>query len=313
MRPTALPNERILVIKLAALGDIVQAFGPFQAIRDAHPGAHITLLTTAPYATFLRPSPWFDDVWIDARPKALDLGGWLRLRQQLRGERFSRVYDLQTSDRSSAYRRLFWPGQNPEWSGIAKGCSHSHSNPERDAMHTMDRQLEQLEMAGIHAFPDSDLTWLDSESKTPVIDGAYALIVPGGSAGRLRKRWPADRFSALAARLVKAGITPVLIGGNADQEATALIAAAVPSTIDLTGRTTLADIFALAGPAKFSVGNDTGPMHLIALAGCSTTVLFSNDSDPAICAPRGADVHVIQVPDLQNLVEEQVWEPLRLS
>jgi hypothetical protein len=41
--------KRILIIKLAALGDFVQAFGPFAAIRAYHPESHITLLTTPPY------------------------------------------------------------------------------------------------------------------------------------------------------------------------------------------------------------------------------------------------------------------------
>ena len=62
--------ERILVIKLSALGDFVQAFGPFSAIRSAHSEAHITLLTTDPYRELAMRSPWFDDVWTDTRPKA---------------------------------------------------------------------------------------------------------------------------------------------------------------------------------------------------------------------------------------------------
>ncbi|WP_431272755.1 glycosyltransferase family 9 protein [Dankookia sp. P2] len=49
--------QRILVIKLAALGDFVQAFGPFAAIRAHHPGAEVTLLTTPPYAGLARLSP----------------------------------------------------------------------------------------------------------------------------------------------------------------------------------------------------------------------------------------------------------------
>ena len=61
-------RPRVLVIKLAALGDFVQAFGPFAAIRAHHPDAAITLLTTPPYAALARRSPWFDEVWTDGRP-----------------------------------------------------------------------------------------------------------------------------------------------------------------------------------------------------------------------------------------------------
>ncbi len=95
---------RILVIKLGALGDFAQAFGPFAAIRANHPDARITLLTTKPYAPLARMAPWFDDVWEDGRPSWTDLGAVLGLARRLRGARFERVYDLQTSGRSSSQR-----------------------------------------------------------------------------------------------------------------------------------------------------------------------------------------------------------------
>ena len=99
-------RPRILVIKLAALGDFVQAFGPFAAIRAHHPDAAITLLTTPPYADLARRSPWFDAVWSEGRPSWRDPAGWWRLARRLRGAGFARVYDLQTSRRSSRYRAL---------------------------------------------------------------------------------------------------------------------------------------------------------------------------------------------------------------
>ncbi|MFN3075587.1 MAG: glycosyltransferase family 9 protein [Alphaproteobacteria bacterium] len=156
------PAPRVLVIKLGALGDFVQAMGPFAAIRAHHPDAHITLLTTSPYATFAQDSPWFDRVWIDSRPKLWQIGALLELRHWLREGRFDRVYDLQTSDRSSWYYRLFFPGLPPQWSGIARGCSHPHDNPHRDFLHTVERQAEQLAMAGIASVALPDLSWCGS-------------------------------------------------------------------------------------------------------------------------------------------------------
>ncbi len=135
--------SRILVIKLGALGDFVLAFGPFAAIRAAHPDAEITLLTTPPFAELARAAPWFDRVVTDTRPPPWHLPGLLRLRRALRG--FDRVYDLQTSGRSGWYFRL---AGRPAWSGIARGCSLPHANPGRNAMHTLERQREQLAMAG---------------------------------------------------------------------------------------------------------------------------------------------------------------------
>ena len=96
--------DRVLVIKLGALGDFVQALGPMAAIRKHHAGAHMVLLTSKPYVDFAKACGLFDDVWVDEeRPKAWQIGRVLRLRQKLKAGGFSRVYDLQTSDRSSFY------------------------------------------------------------------------------------------------------------------------------------------------------------------------------------------------------------------
>ena len=273
---------RVLVIKLAALGDFAQAFGPFAAIRAHHPGARITLLTTRAYAPLARMSPWFDEVWEDGRPDWTDLPGVFRLARRLRGAGFDRVYDLQTSARSSRYRRFV--GRRAEWSGMAPGASHPHANPRRDLMHTVERQREQLAMAGITAFPEPDLSWLDADVQRFGLPQRFCLLVPGASPGRPAKRWPEDRFGALAAAL---GLPAVVIGGPAEGALAAAIVAAAPGTVDLTGRTGFADIAALARRAAFCVGNDTGPTQLIAACGCPTLALFGQDSDPALCAPRG--------------------------
>jgi hypothetical protein len=116
--------RRILVVKLGALGNVILSLGPFASIRRHHAGAHITLLTTAPFAGWLARSPWFDDVWIEQRLDWWDLPGWLRLRRRLIDGGFDRVYDLQTSGHSSRYFYLLPRRRRPEWSGIrtAIGC-----------------------------------------------------------------------------------------------------------------------------------------------------------------------------------------------
>ena len=273
---------RVLVIKLAALGDFAQAFGPFAAIRAHHPDARITLLTTRAYAPLARLSPWFDEVWEDGRPAWTDIPALWRLGRRLRKARFDRVYDLQTSSRSSRYRCFV--GRRAAWSGIARGASHPHANPGRDAMHTVDRQREQLEMAGIRVFPEPDLGWLDADLSRFALPARFCILVPGASPGRPAKRWPEDRFGMLAAALP---LPAVVIGGPAEAPLAAALVAAAPGSIDLTGRTSFADIAALGRRAAFCIGNDTGPTHLVAAAGCPTLALFGEDSDPALCAPRG--------------------------
>jgi ADP-heptose:LPS heptosyltransferase len=299
----------ILVIKHGALGDLVQAFGPFAAIRAHHPGVPITLLTTRPFAGLMQKAPWFDSVAVDDRPPWWNLLAWRSLGQRLAGAGFGRVYDLQTSDRSS---RLFLAmrlyGARPEWSGIAPGASHPHANPNRDAMHTADRQREQLAMAGITAFPAPELGWLAADAARFGIPAPYALLVPGSAPHRPAKRWPAEHYGALAAQLATRRITPVVLGTAGEAALGEAIRALCPGAIDLTGRTTIEDIAGLAAGAALAVGNDTGPMHLVAAMGTPALVLFSADSDPALSAPRGTggNVRVLRVPDLRGLSPETV-------
>jgi len=289
---------RILVIKLGALGDFVLAFGPFAAIRAQHPAAEVTLLTTAPFADLARASPWFDQVLIDTRPRWWDLPALVRLRRTLQG--FDFVYDLQTSCRSSHYHRM---AGRPPWSGIARGASHPHANPGRDGMHTLDRQREQLAMAGIPAVPLPDLAWLLGAG--PMLPTPYALLVPGAAPHRPAKRWPAARFGALARMLDAQGMRPVVAGAGTDRPLAAEITATCPAALDLTGRTSLMDLAGLSARAVLAVGNDTGPMHLAAAMGCRCVVLFSGRSDPALTAPRG-HVTVLRETDLADLPMERV-------
>lgn len=298
--------DRILVIKLGALGDMVQAIGPFQAIRAHHLDAHMILLTTAPFESLARELRLFDDIWLDTRPKWWQFGAVMALRRRLVAAGFGRVYDLQTSDRSGFYFRLFPPAERPEWSGIAAGCSHPHANPDRDAMHTLDRQAEQLEIAGIPHVPPPDLRPLRHEVRHFGAGAQAVLMVPGGAAHRPAKRWPAERYAKLARLLAQDGLRPVVLGSAAEQALAHEICAGCPAALDLSGQTALGDIVGLAMTARAAVGNDTGPMHLIAASGCPSVVLFSNASDPALCAPRGPSVRVLRRPALTALPVEEV-------
>ncbi len=302
---------RILIIKLGALGDFVQALGPMQAIRRHHPAARITLLTTAPFSPLAAACPWIDDIRLDERLPWWRVGQWREFRRWSRLAGFARVYDLQTSDRSGWYFRLIGRPY-PEWSGIISGCSHPHANPQRDFMHTVDRQAEQLAMAGIAAVPAPELVWLDAPPPDVALTEPFVLMVPGGAAHRPEKRWPAASFGDLANRLLAAGFQPVLAGAAADRAAIAEISAACPGALDLAGQTSLLQLGGLARRAAAAIGNDTGPMHLAAAVGCRAVVLFSDASDPALCAPHGGDVAILRQVPLAELTVAEVEAALRL-
>jgi len=305
-------SENILVIKLGALGDFVLAMGPFAAIRKAHPEAHITLLTIPAFAACARASGYFDAVWIDSRPGLRRPRAWLALRRRLRGGGFQRVYDLQTSDRSGWYFCLMGPGRRPEWSGIARFCCHPHDNPERDSMHTVERQAEQLAAAGIGPVPLADLSWARSEVARFELAPRFVLLAPGGAPHRPRKRWPVENYVMLIETFNDQEVQSVLLGSAAEELIAAEILRRAPMVKSLVGETTIEDLAVLAAMAAGAVGNDTGPMHIIAAAGCPAVVLFSDQSDPALARPRGPSVTIVQRGNLADLPLQEVAAALSL-
>jgi ADP-heptose:LPS heptosyltransferase len=177
-------------------------------------------------------------------------------------------------------------------------------------MHTLDRQAEQLAQAGIAAVPAPDLGWAQADVDRFGLADPFVLLVPGGAAHRPAKRWPADRYRMLAKRLLDAGATPVLIGGPGERDLTALIALGLDGVRDLAGETGLSDLVVLSRRAAAAVGNDTGPMHMAAASGCPSVVLYSAESDPALCAQRGPDVTILRREHLADLAVGDVLAAL---
>jgi len=298
--------RNILVIKLGALGDFIQALGPMAAIRRHHPDDHITLLTTKSYVSMAQACGYFNDILIDERPKFYQWSKWLTLRGKLNERDYARVYDLQNNDRTSFYFHLFHP--EPEWVGIAKGASHRNNSPERTAGSAFDGHVQTLRLAGITFVPLDRLEWVQGRSDFPGLMSPYVLLVPGSAANRPEKRWPAEHYAQLAEMLSAKGLQPVLIGSDAERETLNAIHALCPAALNLGGQTSLFDIVVLARGAAGAVGNDTGPMHMIAPTGCPCIVLFSKNSNPKRHAPIGHDVLTIQKEDLKNLPAETVWK-----
>ena len=52
-------------------------------------------------------------------------------------------------------------------------------------------------------------------------------------------------------------------------------------------------IASMSKKALWVIGNDTGLMHLCALSGVKTIVLFTKFSNPSLCSPRGKKVKII--------------------
>ena len=327
--------RRVLVIKLGAMGDFMQALGAMRVVRATHPSARITLLTTEPFEAFAKACPYFDIVEADGRPR--DIKGRTDLIRRLRGANYDMVYDFQNNDRTAQYF-IGLTGKKPLWSGAAKGASHQHMNSDRADMHNFDRLAEQLVHAGLGPKPPGDPTgWIIGQDLVPSVDwvrgafrdpprfqpaffglnGPYALLIPGSSADHPEKRWPMERFLKLATWLADGGVTPVIIGGKDEGDIGAQISRKEPRAKNVVGRTDLFQLATLSERATIAIGGDTGPMHLAAAARTPGVCLFAQEWNDDLArehhtvwspktrlgraAPRGGPMMIVHAATLEAI------------
>ena len=304
--------KKILVIKLGALGDFIQALGPMRAIRNHHKNDYITLLTTAAFLKMSADCNYFNEVREDKKPKWYQFSEIMNLRRFFRSSCFDRVYDLQNNDRTNLYFKLFDP--KPEWVGTAKGASHCNTSPQRIAGHAFDGHVQTLSLSGINNVTTDTLDWMTGDVEKFGIGVPYAILVPGSSKKHPQKRWPAPYYADIAQRLYEDGIVPVLIGGKEDRDVTNTIADLNKNTINLSEKTTLYDIASLARNASVAIGNDTGPMHIITAAKCPTVTIYytgEGGSDPVRHGTLGARVIKLSADNLDELDPETIFQAIQ--
>jgi len=289
----------ILVIKHSALGDMILALPLLAAIRRHHPDETIVLLTTAPYVDLVQRSDLVDEVWTDTRPSLWQIGATWRLIRRIRQGGFSRIYDLQGTQRTRGYYRLLGSPRDI-WVGNVPDCRYYIPDPTAP-IHIADLRAQQLALVGIPDPGLPDLTFLDTDIARFDLPQRFALLAPGGAPHRPAKRWPAAAFAELARHLLLQGITPVLVGRTPERAEIDAVIAAAPGSRSLCDQTSIADLATLGRAAVLAVGNDTGPMHIITASGCPSVVLYSAESDPRKISPRGDWVTLLQRPSLQDL------------
>lgn len=304
-------RDKILIIKLGALGDIVLAMDAFHAIRQRHPDAHITLLTRAPFTGLAEKMPWFDEVVSDSNPKFLEVQKWMALRSAIRAGGYSRVYDLQGNDRSGFYFKLIGP-RRPEWCGAVKGCSHQRPDHRRDPVPAAERLLRFLESVDVPRAGPADLSWFTGPVDALGLPENFVMLIPGCAPRHPYKRWPASHYARLAHLLAEQSLATVAVGTAVDQAAIDEIRIIFPSVISLAGKTDIGQLAEVARRSKGVVGNDTGPIHIAAVTGAPTLVLMSGKTDPARMTPYGPDVSWLRCEDLADLPPEEVIKSIRL-
>ncbi len=295
----------ILIIKLSALGDLVQADGAMRDIRNFHAGAHLAVLTTPPYRRYMERCPWVDEVLVDPRAPRYHIPAMLSLRRRMQ-RRFDRVYDLQQVGRTRFYYRYIFP--RTWWLGDVKGCAVYLRRPDHScAADHFHRHLELADIPPAHTL-HGDVSWMADEVDDILarhgLDPGFVLLIPGASAAHDDKRWP--HFAELAERLRSHDLQPVTVPGPAEMQQ----CRELPATMLVSGDTYL-DYFGLAGVAQraaFVIGNDTGPTHIAAHLGRPGLALFGGHTAACTTGIQHTRFGWLECNDLSELTLETVWQ-----
>ncbi len=300
--------ERILVIKLGALGDIVQAEGAMHDIRLHHPEGEITVMTTPAYRSLMARCPWVDNVFQDDRDSRFRLDRMLALRKRLRQEGFSLVYDLQQVGRTDFYHRWFLPGT--PWVGSARGCSCCCRRPaDRCAADHFAVCLQQAGVPVVHSLY-CDITWMadpvnDILARAGLDSSPYVVLIPGGSAGHPGKRWP--YYAELSEAMLGRGLRVVTVPGPDEME----LCRSIKGDMLLEADGRFLDVFRLAGilkKAAFVIGNDTGPTHIAVHMQVPGLALFSAHVPATYTGIQHGRFTWIERASLAALSFTEVWQ-----
>lgn len=302
-------QQKILVVKLSALGDIVQAEGAMHDIRLHHPAAEITVMTTPPYRRLMERCPWVDRIFIDPRDSRWRLDRMFALRRRLRREGFQLVYDLQQVGRTAFYFRWFLRGT--PWVGGAPGCSVQCRRPEdRSAADHFALCLQQAGVPVVHTLR-CDVSWMADDVGDILnragLNGPFVVLIPGGSAEHPQKRWP--YYRQLAEQLRQEGWQVATVPGPGEVE----LCRETGGRPLLEADGGVLDIFRLAGilrRAALVVGNDTGPTHIAVHLQRPGLALFSDHIPPTFSGIQHGRFQWLEQKDLRDLPVAAVWQRL---
>jgi heptosyltransferase-1 len=309
---------RLLVVRLGAMGDILHALPAVTALRLAHPNWVIdwvveprwSALLAAPGASERGPSmPLVDHLhlaptrdWRRHPLRSETLQAIRTLRSRLRAGSYDAVIDLQGAIRSAVLgrmagaRRLIGESEPREraarWLFTDRVVTSGAHVIEQDI--ELASQIAGDELAHLPPLLPVDRTaeiWCDqllaSTGARPV-----ALIIPGAGWGA--KRWPVDRYAAVARGLSQRGYRVLVNAGPGEEPlADAIVKGTAGAAIPLA--TSLEQLLALIRRIALCVAGDTGPLHLACALGRPVVGIYG-PTDPSRNGPYGTCYRVLRNP-----------------
>jgi len=300
--------RRVCVIKPSALGDVVQTLPLLPVLRERFPRARIAWVINSGLANLLEMHPDLDDIIRFERQGSLR--SWMRLLRDLRDREFDLVFDLQgllrTAVMSLATRAPLRVGLETAREGAHLACHVTLPDTNRfvPAHLRCTRVAEALGMGHVRAQPRIALAGRDHLWARERIAslGAPVLVVNPG-ARWITKRWPAERFAAVACKAMRRyGFSTLLVGSAEERPICGrleqLVRRFIPHgrVLNLAGETNLKQLAAILASAHVVLTNDSGPMHLAAAVGTPVVGIFTCTS-PVRSGPPG-DAHQLVATNL---------------
>lgn len=298
-----LDAERVLLIRLDNLGDVLLMTPAFRAVRSALPHAHLALLSgTAGCAvgeldpdideTILYRAPWTDVYFTQAQ----DPGRELEVVQTLREKAFDLAIIFTSYKQSSlpaAY--LCYLANIPmraagSFEGSGALLTHRHRYSETiPIQHETLRGLELVEAIGFPPVEPEMVLVPDEASRLRAAEllqehdaGAFALVHPGASAAS--RAYPVQSYAEVVQGLAHTtGLKVLVTGGPEEKELTLEVAG--DRGIALGGETTIGELAALVQRAEVVISNNTGTTHIASALKTPVVTIFAGTNVPEQWAP----------------------------
>lgn len=296
---------KILVIKPSSLGDVVHTFPALELLRRSYPDMELDFVIHPAFADLLDLSPF------PVRKKILfnrrELGSFrhgaaelFKLVREIRKEVYEITIDFQGLFRSGF---LSWCSRSCIVAGFASPREKSAAwfyNRKVDVLmeqHAVSRYAELVNKLCSTSFPVPDVAIPLRDQGLPPLPEHFAVIVPG--ARWESKVFPPELFGKifLEARNAVPRCGAVIVGGPGEKAAAETIRKMIPDAIDLTGKTSLTQLVTVMALAQAVLTNDSGPMHIAALARTPVFALFG-PTLPELTGPYGAEHRVFKRDDL---------------
>lgn len=282
-------DRSLLLIKPGSMGDVIHSLPVAAAIHREHPDTKLTWVVDPRWAPLLEGNPAISRLLLFPREKFRGPVGWLRAIRWYAGLSVLRpdvVVDLQGLMRSALMARFSGGREIIGLSDAREGASsfYHKSVPTQPGEHAVRRYLRCLSVLGISG-PQTCEFPLPPGSDSGIEPGFIVLHPYARGAG---KSMDAALVGAFVKAFQAASKRPVVIVGVGESSGPPL-----PGVVDLTGKTSLAELIGILRAARFVVSVDSGPMHLAAAIGVPLLGIHTW-TDPRLVGPYGGESWIWQ-------------------